>query len=672
MSTAERVLGTWRVQGLAEMGEWSVIDNSTDQVWGWFPALTVVNALGLLLVAFANRSAVAGAWGAEFLFWLGLLIMLVPSAMRLVALTLSRRERIAIVVGLGLAFYLVKVLHSPFAFTYSDEFLHLFNTNQILQKGVLFTANPVLQVSPMFPGLASITAALTTLTGLPVFATGLIIIGVARLLLLLSCYLFTEQVSCSPRVAGLATLCFMGDSSFLFWNAQFAYESLALPLAMGVFYLIARREGTAERSHYLGLSVLALLGISAIVITHHITSYVVAAFLLTWWLFVQMHLPDWLTHWGNALFLQNKGKLFNVKLSNLTVSSQAGKATDSGQETIHRPDEGPQGLALFALIAALAWLIYVAILTLTYLSPLLSKGVLTMLQLIFGEGEGRPLFVSATGYAAPLWERVVGIGAVVLSLLALPFGLAQIWRRTRQSAPALILSIAGIAYFAVLGLRLTAASWEIGNRASNYLFVGLAFILAMAVDRLWTEHRQSWQGRGLFAAGMAVIFAGGVIAGWPPQLRLAQPYLVTAGQESIVTQGVAVADWMRTTLGPGQTVAADETNGRYLLAYGEQQPYVGRYPFVRDVLTKPELDLWQLGAMQQWDLEYVVVDRRRMAWDNMLGYFFDRTTTEPATDWFAPEVYEKYDHQEQVSRVMDSGNIVIYNVGVLHNEQVAQ
>ncbi|MEZ4727322.1 MAG: hypothetical protein R3E79_09335 [Caldilineaceae bacterium] len=667
MSVAERVLGAWRVQRLAEMEEWTALNAVVEETWGWFPALTLVNALGLLVVAFANSRAVAGAWGAEVLFWLGLLIMLIPSAMRLVEPTLARRERIAIVVGLSLAFYLVKVLHSPFAFTYGDEFFHLFNTNQILQTGVLFTENPVLQVSPMFPGLASVTAALATLTGLPVLAAGLIVIGVARLVLFLAFYLFTEQVSCSPRVAALATLFYMGNATFLFWNAQFAYESLALPLAIGVFYLIARREGTAERTHHLGLSVLALLGISAVVITHHLTSYVVATFLLVWTLFVQARVSYWLTRWHRALFLTNKGKLSDSQLSNLSIWSQ--RSEDEQQTaTTEKPAEGPQGLAIFALIAALAWLIYVAVLTINYLSPVISKGVFAMLQLIFGEGQGRPLFVSNTGYVAPLWERIVGIGAVVLSLSALPFGLAQIWQRTRTNPPALLLALAGVGYFAVLGLRLTTASWQLGNRASTYLFVGLAFVLAMAVERLWAGRWQSRQSRGLFAVALAVIFTGGVIAGWEPQLRLTQPYVVATGQTTVETTGLAVAQWMHDTLGPGHVVAADEANGRYMLAYGEQYPYVGRHPFVREILTEPTVNLPQSVVMAEWGLEYVVVDRRLVAWDTMGGYFFNRPTSQPEAGWFAPEVYQKFDQQESVNRIMDSGDVVIYEVGALSNE----
>lgn len=662
MSVAERVLGTWRVQELPELeAEWAALHVAAKDSWGWFPVLALVNALGLWLIALANTNAVA-TWGAEALFWLGLLVLLLPTAVRLVVIEVSRRERIALVVGLGLAFYLVKLLHSPFAFTYSDEFLHLFNTNQLLTTGRLFSENPVLQVSPMFPGLAAVTAAVTTLTGLSTFVSGVLVIGVARLVLFLAFYLFAEQASYSSRVAGLATLFYMCHSNFLFWSAQFAYESLALPLAIGVLYMILRREGVAERSHYQGLSVMALVGIAAVVITHHVTSYVLAGFLLAWWLLVRASVPQRLTTWRHPFFARLDSKLSNVNFTDTFVASQLTSGAKQMATDREQPEAGPQGLALFALIATLAWLVYVAILTLNYLSPLLTKGIFSLLQLIIGEGQGRALFVSATGESAPLWERIVAIGAVMLSLAALPFGLAQIWHRVRQNMPALLLGAAAVGYFAVLGMRLTTASWEMGNRASTYLFVGLAFVLAMAVDRLWTAQRQSRLYRALFAGAVAVLFAGGLIAGWPPQLRLAQPYWVATGQEMVAAPGLSTAQWMARTLGPGHTVAADESNGRYILAYGAQYPLVGRYPFVREVLTQPTLDPWQQAAMTQWNLHYVVVDRRRAAWDNMTGYFFTRSNGPLEKRWFAPEVYQKYDQQPQASRVMDSGEIVVYNV----------
>ena len=61
MSVAERVFGTARVQSRPEMDEWAAINSIAEENWGWFPALTLVNALGLLLIAFANSGALAAS-----------------------------------------------------------------------------------------------------------------------------------------------------------------------------------------------------------------------------------------------------------------------------------------------------------------------------------------------------------------------------------------------------------------------------------------------------------------------------------------------------------------------------------------------------------------------------------------------------------------------------------
>jgi hypothetical protein len=68
--------------------------------------------------------------------------------------------------------------------------------------------------------------------------------------------------------------------------------------------------------------------------------------------------------------------------------------------------------------------------------------------------------------------------------------------------------------------------------------------------------------------------------------------------------------------------------------------------------------------MVGWDLEYAVVDRREAVWDTMFGYFFDRIDPagNPTTKWAEPAVYEKFDRQPLVSRVMDAGTLVVYDV----------
>lgn len=55
---------------------------------GWLPELSVTAALGLVLIAFTNYGAYTGAAWATPLFWLGLLVLLLPPVYRL-----SRRTR---------------------------------------------------------------------------------------------------------------------------------------------------------------------------------------------------------------------------------------------------------------------------------------------------------------------------------------------------------------------------------------------------------------------------------------------------------------------------------------------------------------------------------------------------------------------------------------------------
>lgn len=670
MSIAEQLLDTsgvnHQLDGATDDDTFAA-DPAYAQRWGWFPALTLVNALGLLTITYANQAALtAGRW-AEVFFWAGLLLMVLPSAMRLVSLTPTRRERIGIVTGLGLALYLVKVVHSPFDFTYSDEFFHLFNTNQIVQNGRLFTENSGLPVSALFPGLSAVTAALSSLSGLAVFPAGLIVVGLARLLLALSFYLFAEQVSRSARVAGLAALLYMSHSNFLFWSTQFSYESLSLPLSMGVLYLIMRREGAATAGHYVGLTILAMLGLSMMTITHHLSAYFLVIFLVLWWGLTRTNFHHHVVMILSKFFLKSNSKLDEDKLDISKDKSLVISASVNEPQRARR--EGPAGLAPFALVLALTWLVYVALTTFTYLSPVLSKGTVAVLDLLSGDGTGRQLFTEVDGTVAPLWERIIGFGSILLSLSLLPFGLIRWWRQGRQTAVSWLLVLSSLLYFGILALRLTSASWEIGNRLSTYFYMGLAYLLALGITKLWNGRRPFWQ-EPSFALVFAVIFCGGLIAGWPPALRLAQPYVVASDGVAIQTQGRAVAEWVRTTLGPNHAIAADEANGRYLIAYGEQKAYVGRFPFIRQIITEPYLDQFQQAAIGKLSLEYVLVDERRIAWDNRVGYFFEKATatqsaSETAAITFEPQVIEKFDTQAQTNRMMDSGRIVIYDVRTL-------
>src|SRR5512145_1550997 len=153
---------------------------SSTHLWGWLPALALMGAGGLLLVSIANSLARSGREGVEWLFWVGLLMLVLPVLLRLTSAQPTRRERVGLLILLGLGLYLAKFMHSPYSFTFSDEFIHLYNSEMTSRTEELFNPNPILAVTALYPGLASVTTALAALSGLPFFEAGLVVIGFAR------------------------------------------------------------------------------------------------------------------------------------------------------------------------------------------------------------------------------------------------------------------------------------------------------------------------------------------------------------------------------------------------------------------------------------------------------------------------------------------------------------
>ena len=634
------------------------------RAWGWLPELSVTTTLGLLLVAFTNYGAYTEATWATPLFWLGLMVMLLPAVYRLAAEEATRRERLGVIVLLVWGFYAVKLLHSPFTLTFADEFVHVFNAEATLASGYLFNPNSILRVTAYYPGLAAVTTALADVTGLPVMAAAVVLIGVARLVLVLAIFLLFEQVSGSTRVAGLGAVLFMGQSSFLYWSAQFSYESLSFPLVIAALFLAAKGMAVRRRSSFWRYTVLGLLVVAAITTIHHLSSYALAALLLAWSFLEHTQLHARLAGRLERVFNSLRWRLPYLGSMNRLLARDA-----NGPGKWRAPDL----LAVFAAIAAAGWLLLVASPTISYLSPVLSQAVLSVVRMIAGEQTTRQLFVSKSGYVAPLFVRLTGLGAVLLCLFGLPFGLYRVWRRYSRSAFVTLMALAALGYFAMLGFRLTGAGWETANRASTYLFLGLALVLSMAAVQLWLAKVPGRIGRLLLAAYIGVIFAGGVIAGWPGQQLLAQPYAVEASGQTILPEGELAAAYVRDELPPG-VLGADEANGRLMLARSQRYVLAGRAPFIHDIVTKPEYDRWQLQALHDYQMRYVVVDRRLSSWDNMVGYFFAPVphASERATEWLAPEQYLKYDKEPTADRLFDSGNIVIYDIGALNHEQPAE
>jgi hypothetical protein len=597
-------------------------------LWGQMPALALSSAAGLLLLAAANWAGWNELPWGETVFWIGLLTIYLPIIARLVTPTVGRRETISLVILLGLALYMVKLLHSPLTFTQHDEFFHWRTANDILQNERLFLENPLLPVSALYPALETITVSLASVGGLTIFQAGVLIVAITRILLVLGLFFLFERVTRSHHAAGIGAAVYMANPNFLFFLSMFKYQSLALAMAAVVLFLLVRNE--SRQSYPAQLFPLAVvIMMFVIAASHHITSYAVVAFLLLWT--------------AISFLLRRKG--------------------------IHVHN----GWAAVVMIAiSVFWLIFVASSTISYLSPHFIGAFQELIRLLAGDPEaGRTLFrssieVTSSGtvvrHGTPLWERLVGFGGMGLVLAAIPLGLFVIWKRYGSSAMAISLGLSALGYPATQVLRLTNRGWEIGNRSSEFLFLGVGFVIALAVLELQQRIRRRPVLRNLtISLGLTLIFLSGIVIGLKPDWRLPGPYMPESATRSIEAQGLSGAEWVRDTLQPGNRFGADKINMLLMGSYGEQHmsKTLSGGVDVYWILYAPEINERQIESINRGRVEYIIVDQRVFSPSRIRGFYRDVTPE---------QALQKFEREELFSRIYDSGDIVIYNVeGVLNH-----
>ena len=581
---------------------------------------------GLFVIGLADDQGRHDTILALPLFWLGILCIVGPSTWRLLAAVPSRTERIGLTLILGLALYAVKLMVDPLALTLPDEFTHLRTLQDILATGHLFADNPLLRISPEFPGLEAATAVASVTTGLGPVPLAILLIGIARTVTMLSLFLVASTVTGSGRVAGIASVIYAANASFLPFDVAYSYESLALPLAFIVVWAVLRWQQHAGRS---GLHAgIALSGITAMVVTHHLTSLVLVALLATWAFVSILRRRDPLPAWPVVV------------------------------------------AAIWAMVASAVWIVSVGALALTYLNIIVTGGINELVAVVTGVTAAKRLFVPHAGLAAPLPEIIVAYLAVLLLLLSLPFLLRHAVQHRRSQSFVIVLGLAALLYPGSLALRFTTAGSETSQRASEYLFLALG---VLGADWLVgaRSSRVQFRSRRLIAACLLIVFCGGIVAGDPPQGRLPGPYHVAAEQRSIEPEGVDTATWALAQLGPNNRLIADRTNGKLLGSIGGQDPvtqanehFATAFVMFSSTIGPGELDLLRRAAIR-----YIVVDFRLAKDPPVYGYYFEsaepgagnHTTPMPLASLL------KFDVLRGVTRIYDSGDIVIYDIRGLVN-----
>ena len=607
--------------------------------------VTICAVLGLLLIAHADSLSRKGsAYGvAAPFFWSGLLLVFCPAAFRAISRTTSRGERMTQVVILGIGLYLVKVLAFPSGFAMYDEYIHWRNTQDILLTQRVFNFNPLLPTAAYYPGLGAVTAGLVDLTGLSVFTSGLILVGAARVLIIVAVFVVAEMVTNSSRAASVTSLIYAANPMFLFWSSSFAYEDLALPLAVFTIWWFARTANTTSRL----VPVVTIVSIGGIIVTHHIVSLGFAAVLCVWWI-----------------------------VERLTSSV-----------VIRRQSLG--AIAVIAGVGAIVWLFFVARPATGYL---FTNNIYPALQqtggLVFGHAPSRSLYASG-GYISPEWQTIVGFVAVGLLVVLLPPALYAAWRyavpkrglqqgkRGQIKVPIVLAAALAACYPVSLIPRLTSAGIAISGRSSEYIFTGMGCILGLLLE-WWSGEREprlrrsgllksEWSKTLIATVVVAVVFVGNVTIGTAFYQLLPESSHPRGYPWTVQPDVIAASMWARSHLGLNQRFGANAEDALALATFGEQDPLAENA--VWPIFFAQTLDSKVISSIRSERIRYVFVDwRMTEGVPPTPGYYF--SPQEPNARGYAYP-FPRSDLQKFDSScgriIYSSGDVQIYDLSRIEN-----
>jgi hypothetical protein len=592
--------------------------------WGWFPAISLIGSLCLLVVAYSFNLARHHHPYRELVFWSGLLPFYALIAWRLVSPDPSRRERVALILLAGIGLYMVKVMHSPMYFTFYDELLHYRTVANILDSGRQFVENPLLPVSPLYPGLENIAVALVQLGGLDIFSAGVVTILAARAVLVFVLFLFYEKTSESPRLAGVATLIYASNPHFIFFDAQFSYESLALMFVVIVLLSIEYRLHH-HKERPLGASLLLIFGICATMVTHHVTSYFLVISLVLWA--------------GIAFIFPYKGQ-------NRTALF---------------------GSASLAIVAIFSWMMYVAIVTIDYLVPVLSGALIDLFKVLLREETGRQLFTSDIGNVLQLWERVIIYGTAFFIMAGLLVGGSLLWRENRNRTTYLFLGVVGMIYPITQLLRFSSKGLEIASRVGPFMFLGIAFVVGIGITKIYTPSgtTSSWVKRAGMTLFLLVIFWGNFLVSFPRWALMPGPFMASADTRSVDARSMNMALWASQNLESSQRFAADRINGLLIVAYGHQYQVTGSWSNlnVPGIFLDIPFSEVEYRTLCEGKINYLVIDYRFTSYVPMLGFYYESGESKQRyQEPLERAVLDKFKVLDELSLIYDDGTFSIYQV----------
>ncbi len=496
-------------------------------------------AAGSALVIWAYRIApTAAVQSYDPIFWAGMLLAYLAVAWRAV----SGRYAASWLGLLGLFTVLPAFWMSwsgPSGFDETAQFALLRN---VISAGRLFQHTPLLPIGTFYPGLQSAAATIHWLTGLSPWDSALILIAVAHCLLPVQVYYIARALPVPDRWAAAAGLVYAANPSFVFFDAQFSYESLALLLMLTIVRLYVAAlaaERAGGRTWWQNLSTALLIAVVSfgLMVTHHLTTLAGLGLVL-----------------AGALFLKpvrglgdrggGRRRLFVRWIPVLTLAMWFG-----------------------------LWVVFIAPTTVGYLFPHVSGTVSQIIALAThskaSNGAGRTIFRHS---GAPGYERAAAIAAPIMIAIALLAAGIRWLQKPALRSNFLWAFVLTAGYLVSLPLTLTSAGAQPAHRSWASTFVGVALLPAALVILFELDKRRPWVKRTAAAVGaavIAVVFVGNVAVDSPPDTRFPGPYQFGSDTRSVTPETLSFANWVRAHLGPGAHIVTDRFTAVALTAHAD-------------------------------------------------------------------------------------------------------
>lgn len=633
----------------------------------WQTAGVVVQVLAMYL-------ARHGAVGAAPLASACAVAITFASALRVLTdAQLSRAARNAAVVCLGVVTTVQWRVADPLLFTGLDEQLHMRTFRDIMLSHSLFQPHPQLAVSPRYPGLEAVTALLHQL-GLPVMVAAVATVLAARVALVLALSDAVEHLTGSYRAGGLAVAAYSMSAQFIFFNSQFAYQTLALPLALASVAFVARMRWVDKPGPLILGATVCLL---AVAVTHHVTSFLTAAFLAVWAVAQRGKPAKRRVFYGAVIATVTTTMWAIVQWSLLRVylGPIADDLTTEVTGGFHRTpfhDESGEVEPVWERLLML----YYAVAVTSVVSALMlisARSILRRRSEARAETAGDVADVPEPRHAPSMLRLPVAVTACFSVLKRLPRRNSQRWE------PALLLVLMAATIPVLFAARVMPTWGSIGDRFLTFLFLPLSVLVADGAVR-WSrelpELNFAQQNQLNLLRRVAILLATGVFVGGhlmgsgPDWARLPGPYLVSADGRSMDAETLAAVHWAAKGLPAGSRIGADRV-GAVLLA-----AEAGEWPVLQaDHLYTPELyfaDKWdaqESEALRQLHLRYLYVDRRFADGLPRLGsYFYKGERAGPQR--LTQAELTKFDHIAGIRAVYRHGPIAIYDTGGLGVEEL--